>query len=123
VEQIYALKDRMVKGLQEIEGVTVHGLTGRDSAPQIVSAGFEGVRAEVLLHALEDRGVYVSSGSACSSNHPGISGTLKGIGVKDSLLDSTLRFSFGLFNTEDDVDYCLEQLRELLPMLRRYRRA
>ncbi|MBQ2426803.1 MAG: cysteine desulfurase [Lachnospiraceae bacterium] len=123
VEQIYALKDRMVKGLQEIDGVTVHGLTGRDSAPQIVSAGFEGVRAEVLLHALEDRGVYVSSGSACSSNHPGISGTLKGIGVKDSLLDSTLRFSFGLFNTEDDVDYCLEQLRELLPMLRRYRRA
>lgn len=123
VEQIYALKERMVKGLQEIEGVTVHGLTGRDSAPQIVSAGFEGVRAEVLLHALEDRGVYVSSGSACSSNHPGISGTLKGIGVKDSLLDSTLRFSFGLFNTEEDVDYCLEQLRELLPMLRRYRRA
>lgn len=123
VEQIYALKDRMVKGLQEIEGVTVHGLTGRDSAPQIVSAGFEGVRAEVLLHALEDRGVYVSSGSACSSNHPGISGTLKGIGVKDSLLDSTLRFSFGLFNTEEDVDYCLAQLRELLPMLRRYRRA
>lgn len=123
VDQIYALKDRMVKGLQEIEGVTVHGLTGRDSAPQIVSAGFEGVRAEVLLHALEDRGVYVSSGSACSSNHPGISGTLKGIGVKDSLLDSTLRFSFGLFNTEEDVDYCLQQLRELLPMLRRYRRA
>lgn len=123
VEQIYALKDRMVKGLQEIEGVTVHGLTGRDSAPQIVSAGFEGVRAEVLLHALEDRGVYVSSGSACSSNHPGISGTLKGLGVKDSLLDSTLRFSFGLFNTEEDVDYCLAQLRELLPMLRRYRRA
>ena len=123
VEQIYALKERMVKGLQEMDGVTVHGLTGRDSAPQIVSAGFEGVRAEVLLHALEDRGVYVSSGSACSSNHPGISGTLKGIGVKDSLLDSTLRFSFGLFNTEEDVDYCLAQLCELLPMLRRYRRA
>ena len=123
VDQIYALKDRMIRGLMEIEGVTVHGLTGRDSAPQIVSAGFEGVRAEVLLHALEDRGVYVSSGSACSSNHPGISGTLKGIGVKDSLLDSTLRFSFGVFNTEEDVDYCLEQLKELLPMLRRYRRA
>ena len=76
-----------------------------------------------LLVALEDRGIYVSSGSACSSNHPGISGTLKGIGVKDTLLDSTLRFSFGLFNTEEDVDYCLAQLKELLPMLRRYRRA
>ena len=123
VDHLYALKERMVKGLQEMEGVTVHGLTGRDSAPQIVSAGFEGIRAEVLLHALEDRGIYVSSGSACSSNHPGVSGTLKGIGVKDSLLDATLRFSFGVFNTEEEVDFCLEQLRELLPMLRRYRRA
>ena len=123
INHLYALKDRMVKGLQEIDGVTVHGLTGRDSAPQIVSAGFEGTRAEVLLHALEDRGIYVSSGSACSSNHPGVSGTLKGIGVKDSLLDATLRFSFGIYNTEEEVDYCLEQLKKLLPMLRRYRRA
>ena len=123
VDHLYALKERMVNGLQEMDGVVIHGLTGRDSAPQIVSAGFEGVRAEVLLHALEDRGIYVSSGSACSSNHPGVSGTLKGIGVKDSLLDATLRFSFGVYNTEDEVDYCLEQIRELLPMLRRYRRA
>jgi len=123
IEHLYALKERMVNGLKEMEGVTVHGLTGRDSAPQIVSAGFEGTRAEVLLHALEDRGIYVSSGSACSSNHPGVSGTLKGIGVKDSLLDATLRFSFGIYNTEEEVDYCLEQLRELLPMLRRYRRV
>lgn len=123
VDHLYALKDRMVQGLLKLDGVTVHGLTGRDSAPQIVSAGFDGVRAEVLLHALEDKGIYVSSGSACSSNHPGVSGTLKGIGVKDSLLDSTLRFSFGVFNTEEEVDYCLARLKELLPMLRRYRRA
>ena len=123
IDKLYAIKDRMVKGLQAMDGVTVHGLTGRDSAPQIVAAGFEGVRAEVLLHALEDKGIYVSSGSACSSNHPGVSGTLKGIGVKDSLLDSTLRFSFGAFNTEEEVDYCLEVLNELVPMLRRYRRA
>ena len=123
IDKLYAIKDRMVKGLQAMDGVTVHGLTGRDSVPQIVAAGFEGVRAEVLLHALEDKGIYVSSGSACSSNHPGVSGTLKGIGVKDSLLDSTLRFSFGAFNTEEEVDYCLEVLNELVPMLRRYRRA
>ena len=123
VDHLYALKDRFVSGLHELEGVTVHGLTGRDSAPQIVSAGFEGIRAEVLLHALEEKGIYVSSGSACSSNHPGISGTLRGIGVKESLLDSTLRFSFGVFNTEDEVDECLRVLKELLPLLRRYRRG
>lgn len=123
VDHLYALKDRFVSGLHELEGVTVHGLTGRDSTPQIVSAGFEGIRAEVLLHALEEKGIYVSSGSACSSNHPGISGTLRGIGVKESLLDSTLRFSFGVFNTEDEVDECLRVLKELLPLLRRYRRG
>lgn len=123
VDHLYALKDRFVSGLHELEGVTVHGLTGRNSAPQIVSAGFEGIRAEVLLHALEEKGIYVSSGSACSSNHPGISGTLRGIGVKESLLDSTLRFSFGVFNTEDEVDECLRVLKELLPLLRRYRRG
>ncbi len=123
IDGLYRLKERLVAGLQEMDGVTVHGLTGRDSAPQIVSAGFEGVRAEVLLHALEERGIYVSSGSACSSNHPGISGTLRGIGVRPSLLDSTLRFSFGMFNTEDEVDACLKALNELLPMLRRYKRV
>ncbi len=123
VDRLYGLKDRLASGLSSMDGVTVLGLPARYRAPQIVSAGFEGVRAEVLLHALEDRGVYVSSGSACSYNHPGVSGTLRGIGVKKELLDSVLRFSLGLFNTEEDVDYCLEQVRELLPVLRRYRRA
>ena len=122
-ERFYVLRERLIKGLEELPDVTVHGLKSRENAPHIVSAGFEGIRAEVLLHALEERGIYVSSGSACSSNHPGVSGTLKGIGVRDSLLDSTLRLSFGVFNTEDEVDYCLEQLSKLLPVLRRYRRA
>lgn len=123
VRHLIELKDYMTDRMGEIEGTVVNSKKGTDSAPQIVSVSFEGVRSEVLLHALEDKGIYVSSGSACSSNHPGVSGTLKGIGVKDSLLDSTLRFSFGAFNTEEEVDYCLEVLNELVPMLRRYRRA
>jgi cysteine desulfurase len=80
------------------------------------------VRSEVLLHALEERGVYVSSGSACSSNHPGISGTLKAIGVDRSCLDSTLRFSFSYETTMEQLDYTIGQLRELVPMLARYTR-
>ena len=123
IQKLIGLKDYMTDRLGEIEGTVINSKKGEASAPQIVSVSFEGVRSEVLLHALEDKGIYVSSGSACSSNHPGISGTLKGIGVKDSLLDSTLRFSFGAFNTEEEVDYCLEVLNELVPMLRRYRRA
>lgn len=121
IEKLYQIRERLIAGLKEQPGVTINGHEGRENAPQIVSASFEGVRSEVLLHALEDRGVYVSSGSACSVNHPGVSGTLKGIGVKKELLDSTIRFSFGLFNEPEEADYCLEVLRELLPVLRRYR--
>lgn len=121
IERLYGLRERMIEGLKALPGVTINGHEGRENAPQIVSASFEGVRSEVLLHALEEKGIYVSSGSACSVNHPGVSGTLKGIGVKKELLDSTIRFSFGLFNTPEEVDYCLEVLAELLPVLRRYR--
>lgn len=120
IEKLYTLRERLIAGLKPLGGVTINGSEDRTNAPQIVSASFEGIRSEVLLHALEDKGVYVSSGSACSSNHPGISGTLKGIGVKKELLDSTIRFSLGDLNTEEEVDYAISVLGELLPVLRRY---
>lgn len=120
IEKLYTLREHLIAGLKPLGGVTINGNEDRTNAPQIVSASFEGVRSEVLLHALEDKGVYVSSGSACSSNHPGISGTLKGIGVKKELLDSTIRFSLGDLNTEEEVDYAIGVLGELLPVLRRY---
>ena len=120
IEKMYTLREHLIAGLKPLGGVTINGSEDRTNAPQIVSASFEGVRSEVLLHALEDKGVYVSSGSACSSNHPGISGTLKGIGVKKELLDSTIRFSLGDLNTEEEVDYAIGVLGELLPVLRRY---
>ncbi|WP_394522987.1 cysteine desulfurase family protein [Lacrimispora sp. JR3] len=123
VQALMDLKDYMIESLKEIEGVTVNSFPGELSAPQIVSASFAGTRSEVLLHALEEKGIYVSSGSACSSNHPAVSGTLKGIGVKSELLDSTLRFSFGIFNTKAEVDYCMDKLKEILPVLRRYQRG
>jgi cysteine desulfurase len=121
IEKLYTLREHLIAGLKPLGGVTINGSEDRTNAPQIVSASFEGIRSEVLLHALEDKGVYVSSGSACSSNHPGISGTLKGIGVKKELLDSTIRFSLGDLNTEEEVDYAIGVLGELLPVLRRYR--
>ena len=123
IDYLYGLKDRMMTRLGELEGVHLNTQPGRESAPQIVSASFEGVRSEVLLHALEEKGIYVSSGSACSSNHPGVSSALKGIGVKPELLDATLRFSFSLLNTPEEIDYAIEALKELLPVLRRYKRG
>ncbi len=123
IRRMIWLKDYMTDRLGELDGTVVNSKKGTDSAPQIVSVSFEGVRSEVLLHALEDKGIYVSSGSACSSHHPGISGTLKGIGLPQKLLDATLRISFGAFSTKEEVDYCIETLKELLPVLRRYQRG
>lgn len=123
LDYLYGLKEHMMTRLGELEGVHINSEPGRASAPQVVSVSFEKIRSEVLLHALEERGIYVSSGSACSSNHPGVSGTLKGIGVKQEWLDGTLRFSFGLFNTKEEIDYSIGVLQELLPVLRRYQRG
>ena len=108
--------------LQQIGDVTINGKAGHDSAPQIISASFLGVRSEVLLHSLEDRNIYVSAGSACSSNHPSQSGTLLNIGLDHAHQESTLRFSFCPETTREELDYTYGVLEELLPMLRRYTR-
>lgn len=122
VDRLYALKERFTEGIKELEGVSLNGPAGRDGAPHIVSVSFQGVRSEVLLHALEEKGIYVSAGSACSSNKPAVSQTLKSIGLAKELLDSTLRFSFSFETTEEEIDYCLQELSRLLPVLRRYTR-
>ena len=122
IDAMYGIRELFAGLVSELPGVTVNGLPGRGSAPHVVSVSFEGVRAEVLLHALEEKGIYVSSGSACSSNHPALSGTLQGIGVRRELLDSTLRFSFSIFTTEEEIRYTVQTLAGLLPVLRRYRR-
>lgn len=123
---LYGLKQRFIDGIEKLEGTHVNGKTGEDSAPHIVSVSFEGIRSEVLLHSLEDRRIYVSSGSACSSNnHAGKqkgSKTLRNIHLKEKLLDSTLRFSFSVHTTEEEIDYALEVLGELLPVLKKYTR-
>ena len=122
-KHLFALKERLAERLSKIEGVTLNGIPEEGilaTAPHVLSASFAGIRSEVLLHALEEKGVYVSSGSACSSNHPDISGTLVAIGVKKELLDATLRFSFSVTTTIEEVDYAADCVEMLLPQLRRF---
>lgn len=89
-------------------------------APHVASISFKNIRSEVLLHALEEREIYVSSGSACSSNRPHISGTLTAIGLSPEYRDGTLRFSFSVYNTKEEVDQVITALEELVPMLRKF---
>ena len=122
VAQLYEIKERFINGVRKIDGTKINGLTGLESAPHVVSVSIQGIRSEVMLHALEDRGIYVSAGSACASNKPQVSATLKAIGVEKQYLDSTLRFSFSSFTTVEEIDYTISQMYDIIPMLRRYTR-
>ena len=122
VDKMRELKQHFIEKVSQIPDTTIHGLYDETSAPHIISVGFAGIRSEVLLHALEEKGIYVSSGSACASNHPQISGVLKGIGVKQEFLDATLRFSMSEFTTLEEIDYTIETLYNIVPMLRKYTR-
>ena len=116
------LKDYFIEQAEKIENTTVHGLKDEGSAPHIISLGIAGIRSEVLLHTLEDKGIYVSSGSACASNHPAVSGVLRSIGAAQEYLDATIRFSMSEFTTKEEIDYTLETLYNCIPMLRKYTR-
>ena len=113
------LKQLFIEGISDIPEVYVNGKTDEDSAPHIVSVSVAGVRSEVLLHALEEKGIYVSAGSACASNKPQTSATLLAIGVKKYLLDATIRFSFSVFTNEEEISYTVKALHELIPLLTR----
>lgn len=125
LDRLYELRAYFIQQIGSLERIRINGFLQREEgffgpAPHIVSVSFEDVRAEVLLHALEERGIYVSSGSACSSNHPAVSGTLKAIGVEKKYLDATIRFSFFYETTKEEIDYCIEALKAIVPMLRRF---
>lgn len=127
IAHLYQCKKHFMEGVSKIDNVVINGLRsgdiyGEESAPHIVSVSFAGVRSEVLLHALEDRGIYVSAGSACSSHKPQPSATLKAIGVDKALLESTIRFSFSVYTTIEEIDYTLQELYDKIPMLRKYAR-
>ena len=122
VERLYGLKQKFIDGVTRIDHVKINVYTGRESAPHVISVSIRGIRSEVLLHALEDRGIYVSAGSACSARKPQPSATLKAIGVEKDLLESTIRFSLSVFTTEEEIDYTLQAMYDIIPMLRKYAR-
>ncbi|NBH15065.1 cysteine desulfurase [Lachnospiraceae bacterium] len=119
-EHLRQLKNAFIQGIADEEWAHINGRTDTDSAPHIVSLSVDGVRSEVLLHALEEQQIYVSAGSACSSNKPAASATLQAIGVKRQYLDATVRISFSKDNTLEEVAYGVKKLKELVPMLRKY---
>lgn len=122
VERLYQIKKAFVGGVRKIDDVVVNGHPDETGAPHVVSVSVRGVRSEVLLHALEDKGIYVSAGSACSAHKPQPSATLRAMGIPQELLGSTIRFSFSIFTTMEEINYTLQVMYDIIPMLRKYTR-
>ncbi len=112
------LRARLEKGISEnIENVRIN--TPKNSAPHILNVSFGGTKSEVLLHSLELDGIYVSSGSACSSHKKGPSYVLTAIGLDRDLIDGTLRLSLSEFTTAEEIDYTVASLAKIVSRVRR----
>lgn len=120
IEKLYIIKKAFVDGVRKLDDVVVNGCPDENGAPHVVSVSIRGVRSEVLLHALEDKGIYVSAGSACSAHKPQPSATLRAMGIPQDLLGSTIRFSFSVFTTMEEINYTLQTMYDIIPMLRKY---
>lgn len=122
VSRLRKLKEHFVDRVSKMDFATINGKTDDSSAPNIVSVSIKNVRAEVVLHSLEDKEIYVSAGSACSSNKPAISRTLQAISIPKEMLDKTVRFSFSIYNTIEQIDYACDVMEDIIPKLMKYTR-
>lgn len=111
-DRIKRLREILKDGISEIKCAKINCYNDGNSAPHILSVVFDGVRGEVLMHTLEEKGIFVSTGSACHSNKFGESHVLSAIGLNKNEIGGTIRFSIGALNTEEDIKYCVEVLNE-----------
>ena len=121
-DRMYSLRHELIRRLSRIDGISLNGYKDERSAPHIVSLTIEGVRAEVMLHALEAKGIFVSSGSACSSNRPSVSRTLTAIGLKGDALENTIRLSFSIHTTPEEIADAADAIEEQAALLSRFKR-
>ncbi|MGB9679196.1 MAG: cysteine desulfurase family protein [Thermoanaerobacteraceae bacterium] len=122
-KKLMNLKIKLYNGIfDQIKDINLNGPEINEGAPHILNISFEGIKGEVLLHALEEEGIYVSTGSACSSKKKGQSHVLSAIGLEKEFIDSAIRFSIGIFNTEEEINHTVEILKEKVDFLRKFRR-
>ena len=120
-QDLEALKNYLKQSLEcNIHDVVIN--SPENSVCNILNVSFVGVKSEVLLHVLESKGIYVSTGSACNSKKNKYSYVLKSMGLKDNVIDSAVRFSFSEFNTKDEVDYTVNVLKKEVEILRKIMR-
>lgn len=121
--KLYELKEYLINSLNErLSDIKVNGPACRAGAPHIVSVSIKGLAAETVLNMLSSKNIYVSAGSACTSNNPHISDTLQAIGLEKDLLESTIRISMSFMTTKEEIDYFLDTLCSQVENMRKFYR-
>ena len=121
-QNMRACKMRLAGNLLSLPDVLLNGPAPEKGAPHILNVSFLGVRGEVLLHALEEKKIYVSTGSACSAHKKGKNRILNAMGVTGERQEGAIRFSFSAFNTPAEMDETATAIADLLGLLRRFKR-
>ncbi|NLM03485.1 MAG: cysteine desulfurase [Clostridiales bacterium] len=120
IEKIYNLKKYLMDLLEkEIKGIQINNKLNDNYAPHIVSILLPGIKSEIMLHSLASDGIYVSSGSACSSKDRKLNHVLQAMGIKDEYIDSAIRISLNHRNTMEEIDYFVKKLKEHYITLKR----
>lgn len=119
---IFAVKQRLWSDLARLRDVKLNGPGLDAAAPHILNVSFMGVRGEVLLNALSEKGVLVSTGSACAAHKRGKNRILTAMGVTGERQDGAIRFSFSHYNTPDEADRAAQLIEEQVNLLRRFKR-
>ncbi|MBO4911269.1 MAG: cysteine desulfurase [Butyrivibrio sp.] len=123
IEKLYELKKYLIDSLNErITDIKINGPSCEEGAPHIVSLSIKGLAAETVLNMLSSKEIYVSAGSACSSNNPHVSDTLVAVGVERELLESTIRISMSLMTTKEEIDFFLDTLSSQVENMRMFYR-
>ena len=123
IDKLYELKKYLIDSLNErITDIKINGPSCEEGAPHIVSLSIKGLAAETVLNMLSSKEIYVSAGSACSSNNPHVSDTLMAVGVERELLESTIRISMSLMTTKEEVDFFLDTLSSQVENMRMFYR-
>lgn len=118
-DKLYDLKKEYgIRLNQEIDDIKINSDLSREGAPHILNVSFKNVRGEVLVHYLEDKGIYVSTGSACSSKVKSDNRILKAIGLEKEYVDGTIRISFGYFNNFDEIEYVIDNIKQSVNQIR-----
>lgn len=116
-QQVNVLRDKIVQKLTTLEGVRING-NGIQQSPYILNVSFLGVKAEVLLHALESKQIYVATGSACSSKKKSHSHVLKAMGFDEMRMDGSIRLSLTDGLSDADVLWAVDEIMSIASDLR-----